>query len=462
MRSSSTLFYKMRDKILLTLIFSCLMYVCVFRNSDNMQGVIWSDTEGYYMYLPALIIHKDLHHVPERSMNNRKNEKGEVMMKYTCGVAFCYLPFFLGAHVYATLTGADSSGFSNPYYYGLMLCGIVWGLLGMYGLLRLLGLYFSNVVAWLAMLVLLLGTNYFYYITKYMGMSHIYSFTIVVWLLQLTTKYYQIPNRKIAIVGGLLMGWLVLIRPTNCIVALFLLLYNITTVSELQQRIYLFWSRRGDVVVWAASAFLAIVPQLLYWREMTGKWVYYSYDGEGFEYWKSPKILAVLADTQNGLFIYAPVLLLFVVGMVMFPKDRRTQAVGITVTFGLATYLFASWWAWNFGAAYGHRCYIEYFPLLAFPMAVFIEKIRAKGIVYSTVLTIIIMLLVYYNVGLTRINDKNGIWCGDQWRWNWQLWADMVNKIPDKENWVLSALLPMLVILILDIKNNVASTTKEA
>jgi hypothetical protein len=458
MRTILTFSYRMWDKMLLTLIFTCLLCVCVFRNCDNMQGVIWSDTEGYYMYLPALIIHKDLHHVPERSMDSRKNEKGEVMMKYTCGVAFCYLPFFLGAHTYAMLTGADTSGFSNPYYYGLILCGIVWGLLGMYSLLRLLGRYFSNVVAWLTMLALLLGTNYFYYLTKYMGMSHIYSFTIVVWLILLTDKYYRSPARITAMICGLLMGWLVLIRPTNCIIALFLLLYNTTTISDLKQRIVHFRSRLGDVVLWTACALVAIVPQLLYWKEMTGKWLYYSYDGEGFVYWKNPKILAVLADTQNGLFVYSPVLLLSVAAMFMSPKDKRTQVLGIATTFWLATYMFASWWVWNFGAAYGHRCYIEYFPLFAFPLAVFIEKIRAKGTIHAIVLTPLLMLFVLYSVGLTRINDKNGIWCGDKWRWNWQLWAKMVYQIPDKENLVFAALLPMLVILILDIKNKKVST----
>jgi hypothetical protein len=191
---------------------------------------------------------------------------------------------------------------------------------------------------------------------------------------------------------------------------------------------------------------------------MTGKWLYYSYDGEGFVYWKNPKILAVLADTQNGLFVYSPVLLLSVAAMFMSPKDKRTQVLGIATTFWLATYMFASWWVWNFGAAYGHRCYIEYFPLFAFPLAVFIEKIRAKGTIHAIVLTPLLMLFVLYSVGLTRINDKNGIWCGDKWRWNWQLWAKMVYQIPDKENLVFAALLPMLVILILDIKNKKVST----
>lgn len=442
MSSTHSLRSAMWDKILLTLLFSCLMYLCVFRNSQNLGGVIWSDTEGYYMYLPALIIQKDLHNVHRTSMDYRLNEKGEIIMKYTCGVAICYLPFFLGAHAYALLTGAAATGLSNPYIYGLMLCGVFWGLLGAYALLRLLSRHFSRLTAWLTVIAVILGTNYFFYVTKYMGMSHIYSFTIVVWLILLFDKYYSYPTLKTVVISGLLMGLLILIRPTNSIVVLFLLLYNITSFSQLKQRIAMLMHRPRHIAAWAVCTFITFIPQLLYWKEMTGNWIMYSYKGEGFIYWKNPKILEVLADTQNGLFLYAPVLILFVAGLFVSPKDKRTQVAGVTTTFVLCTYMFASWWAWFFGAAYGHRCYIEYFPILAFPMAIFIEKIRSKGITASIVLSLLLMLFVIYNVGLTRVNDYNFIWDGEKWRWNWPLFNQMVNKIPDYENWIYASLIP--------------------
>src|SRR5471030_1691058 len=90
-----------RDSVLLSALFIIFLVVALTR-CYNTQ-VIWSDTEGYYMYLPAVFIQHDIHHVPLKSMNARKNDKGEVVMKYTCGVAFFYLPFFLAAHAYACL-----------------------------------------------------------------------------------------------------------------------------------------------------------------------------------------------------------------------------------------------------------------------------------------------------------------------------------------------------------------------
>jgi hypothetical protein len=72
-----------RNNLISTIVFACLFVVflktCFFRNHENLQGVIWSDAEGYYMYLPAVFIQKSLHHVPYRSMNARQNEKGEIV-----------------------------------------------------------------------------------------------------------------------------------------------------------------------------------------------------------------------------------------------------------------------------------------------------------------------------------------------------------------------------------------------
>ena len=77
------------------------------RIKGNPQSVIWSDAEGYYMYLPALLIIGDFHKIPERSVWPQRNEKGEMMIKYTCGVALFEAPFFLVTKVYCQAKNYD-------------------------------------------------------------------------------------------------------------------------------------------------------------------------------------------------------------------------------------------------------------------------------------------------------------------------------------------------------------------
>lgn len=421
---------KIKDTTLLVCLFFIFLLIAYSRNYNNMAGTIWADTEGYYMYLPAVFIQHSLHHVPERSMDIKKNEQGEIMMKYTCGVAFFYLPFFLGSHAFAYLLHYNTSGFSEPYYFGIMLCGVFWAMVGIFLLLKLLRRYFTRWVAWLTSLCILLGTNYFFYTTRWMGMSHVYNFVLVCGLLLLADNYYKQPRTKTAINIGLLLGWLVLIRPTNLVALLCLLFYHIVSLEDAKERLLLLTGRWKDVFISIPFFIIPLLPQVLYWKEMTGKWINYSYSGESFIYWNRPKIAAVLFDTQNGLFLYSPILLIMFVGIGLAAKDRRANSINVLATFTIITYVFASWWAWWFGAAYGHRCYIDFYPLFALPMAVAIERIflQPKPALKYSAFTLI-ALLVVYNIGMTQIFDQTGIWDGPDWRWNWSKWWGTVREI---------------------------------
>jgi hypothetical protein len=172
---------------------------------------------------------------------------------------------------------------------------------------------------------------------------------------------------------------------------------------------------------------IMFVPQLLYWKEMTGHWVHYSYTGETFLYWKNPKMAQVLFDTQNGLFLYSPILLFMFAGLFLARKEPRTNFVAICILFPVITYIFASWCAWWFGAAFGHRCYIEYFPVLAFPMAIAMEKIISLSKLYFKIpIFLIILLFNHYSIGMSYLFLKEGIWDGLEWQWNWSGWWTLV------------------------------------
>src|SRR6187551_316127 len=72
-----------------------LMIPVMFSRIDyNPRSVIWSDAEGYYQYLPALFIIKDVHQLPPGSIWPQFNEHGEYIDKYTCGIAIFECPFF--------------------------------------------------------------------------------------------------------------------------------------------------------------------------------------------------------------------------------------------------------------------------------------------------------------------------------------------------------------------------------
>jgi hypothetical protein len=407
------------------LVLLCLALLPVMRNrvAPNLRGVIWSDAEGYFAYLPAVFCLGDVHAVPPGSMNARTNERGETVIKYTCGVAMFQLPLFLVARAWSDAQGLPRTDIYNRHYSrAVALSGYLVGFLGLFFLkkaLRRRGV--SEGATALTLLVTFGGTNLFYYMTKEMGMSHAYSFCLFAFLAWHLPRFLERPDwRNAALLGGAL-GWIVLIRPTNVVALLFVLLFEVYTLRDLRVRVQFFLKNKTALGVAALAGGLFLLPQLLYWHEMTGQWVRYSYEGEGFPFWNRPKIAAVLLDPQNGLFLYSPLVLLSVVGAAIGWRERRWHGPAVTLIFWLSTYVFASWWAWWFGGAFGHRSYVELYAVLAFPLAGMLERLLGwSSRVGRYVGLAVVLFLIFYSVQLSFLYHRIGNpWDGPDWRWNW-------------------------------------------
>jgi len=216
-------------------------------------------------------------------------------------------------------------------------------------------------------------------------------------------------------------------------VALLLPLYDVYTFSALKERIQFLIQHLRFVLWMIPGAFLFFIPQLLYWKEMTGHWLYYSYTEEGFKYCAEPKIAAVLFDVQNGLFLYSPLVLLMMAGIVLGLFKKNFQAPVVLLIFSIATYLFASWWAWWFGGAFGHRCYVKFYALLALPLAGLYQHVsmRWHAIPRIAFFSVVIMLMIF-SVRLSYLYTSiGGPWDGADWRWNLE-----------KYEWVLAHFFP--------------------
>ncbi len=416
----------------LSVLFVFMIPVMLARIDYNPRSVIWSDAEGYYQYLPALLIIKDVHKLPPGSIWPQYNVHGEYVDKYTCGIAIFELPFFIAAYGFSYLAGIDTQDYYNPLYCRAMaLCGLLFAFLGLRTLRKtLLKLYAPGITAWVILSVFF-GTNLFYYATKEMSASHVYSFFLFCFFIYHLPVFLKNPSRTNSLLLGGILGWIFLIRPTNILLALMLLLYDVYSMQELRAR-FSFYLRHFKSVLWmATSAFIFFIPQMLYWKEMTGHWIYYSYTEEGFIFWNKPKIVAVLFDTQNGLFLYSPLVLLMVAGIFLGFSKRAFQAPAILLIFSMATYIFASWWAWWFGGSFGHRCYVEFYALLAFPLAGLYQHISMhwKPALKISFYTLIIALMAF-SVRLSYLyTSLGGPWDGKDWRWAWE-----------KYGWVLSHL----------------------
>src|SRR5262249_18879068 len=118
----------------------------------------------------------------------------------------------------------------------------------------------------------------------------------------------------------------------------------------------------------ALIASAVVSPQLWLYHAASGHWLINSYGDLGFTF-ASPHLADVLWSARKGLFFYAPVLVLAVFGIATLPDRFRRWRAAAVIVLALQTYVIASWWDWQFGASFGHRGFVDVYPVFALGLA---------------------------------------------------------------------------------------------
>ena len=146
------------------LAFLCMVIAMFARIKSNPRAVVWSDCEGYYVYLPGVFILKDFHKLPPGSMWPYYNEQGEFVNKFTCGVAYFELPFFGIGYLISKLNGVDTNDYFNPIYCkSIAFGGLLTTFLGLLFLYKALIRDYKPRVVWWVIPAIYFGTNLFHY-----------------------------------------------------------------------------------------------------------------------------------------------------------------------------------------------------------------------------------------------------------------------------------------------------------
>ena len=368
------------------------------------------DAWGYYIYLPSVFISGDISSLTyvstkrEEFSPNTINKSinhlgfGEVyiapngnpVIKYTSGIAIMLSPFFLIAHGLSYLTGNEASGFTDIYWWSMYLGVLIWVLAGMFFLYKILIRYFSATTSFLVLITILMGTNLYYFIVYNAGMAHASLFSLYCFLIYCTDQFHKTGKRSYAIGIGLLCGFITMIRPVELICVLIPLLWGIESIKK--QVAYL-WGNRIHLLLAAIFFALAVMPQLIYWKTVSGHWLYYSYGEEGFNFLKQ-QIWKGLTSFMNGWFIYTPVMLFVIPGFVILYRKFKAQFWPIFCFTLLHVYIVYSWHNWYYINSFGSRPMVETYALMAFPLiAVFsvVNRNWLKWVIAGIVLFFIVL-----------------------------------------------------------------------
>ena len=391
------------------------------------RNELWSDRAGYYIYLPATFFyHFDARTMPANldvatgggfSIDSRTNK---LDTKYTYGVALMESPFFFAAGVVSWLAGVDDEhGFSMLYMRMMALAAVVYLVLGLWFLKKFLDFYFQPAVGFFVILLVFLGTNLFYYSLVDGMMSHVYSFFLFSLFLWLLKQYHDHESYSGFVLLCLVLSLALLIRPTNFMLGLLFFTWDAGTPGVCIQRVKQFL-KPSYFTVFLVILFLIFLPQFVYWRYLSGHWLHFSYGGEGFANLGHPRILQVLFSPVNGLFAYAPLVLIFLagLGLMLFQKIRNGWPVALL--FCMVTLVCASWKMWYFGCSYGQRSFIEYYALLSVPFGYFTAWLFSlRRYAVTTILFFVIFLFTWFNLRYTiSLYRYERCYYGSTWDWD--------------------------------------------
>lgn len=351
-----------------------------------LRGPDWQsfkyDSAGYYHYLPALVVYNSAGHEfydrPEvvasfgrhlryddlELLYLDKRPDGSRLNKYTLGVALLVAPFFLVTHGLVLLFGGPATGFGLPYILGVVAAGTFYGIMALRLIQRLMRQF--NMPPWLVVavpLLLLLATNLTYYVVRQPAMSHVYSLFLFAAFCNLAVDWLRHNRLWQMALMGLCLGLIILIRPTNGIIALFPLLIYVASWRGLGTRLVFIGRYAWQLPVALLLFALPLALQMLYWKAATGSYLVYSYNEEGFNFLR-PMILHGLFHWRNGWLLYSPVMMLALAGLWWRRHQQRGVVQPLAMLTALHIYIIFSWWCWWYGGCYGMRPMIEFYSLL--------------------------------------------------------------------------------------------------
>ncbi|MCG8701325.1 MAG: hypothetical protein MI922_24940, partial [Bacteroidales bacterium] len=229
--------------------------------------------------------------------------------------------------------------------------------------------------------------------------SHVYSFALIAIFIWLTAQWTKEPLIINSILLGIIFGLISLVRPSNALIILLPLLFGIKNLQELKNRFILLQSNWHHMLIAAVGSFIIWIPQIIYWHVNTGQLFFWSYPGEGFNFFH-PHILEGLFGFRKGWLLYTPIMVFAMAGIYFLYKHLKDLFYPVLIITILNIYVILSWWCWWYGSGFGQRSFIDTYALLALPLAVFIQQIsrttRMKKFIIAAALLLTVAINVFY------------------------------------------------------------------
>lgn len=397
-----------------------------------------TDVIQYYSFVTAVFECKDLSYKNSCPYNHQSLpiDGGRFVNKRSIGMAYMYTPFYCMSQVMAKLQGKYDDGYSRQTQ-NILVIGIwIYFCIGLFFLGKTLFRFFSYPVVVFCLFSLTICTNLSWYLLGEPLFTHAVNFMWMSILMYATILFHQNKKTGWLLIIAFSLSMLALIRPNNIMLGLFPLLYGVYNKETFIRKWQLIKECGYPIMLAMVIFFIPIIPQFLYWKYATDHWLYYSYTGEQF-YWFRPLVLEVLFSYRKGWFVYTPFMLLIIPGFLYLKRNAISFFLPVVIIFPLFLYVTSCWWAWSYGGCFGMRPMIDIYPMLIICVAALLQNKR--WFIWVPVITFTLfcgqlnLFQTYqYQVGVLHWDQMNkktywAIWGKDKW----PLEYDLLVSYPD-------------------------------
>ncbi|MBP7273925.1 MAG: hypothetical protein KA974_08785, partial [Saprospiraceae bacterium] len=192
------------------------------------------------------------------------------------------------------------------------------------------------------------------------------------------------------------IGLAAITRPIDILICIIPLCWQSTTIPKLT-----YWrTNYSYILLIIGVTFLTCLPQLLYWKFVSGQWIYFSYSINDYFSFNRFRVMHGLFSYRKGWFIYTPLALLAFCQMFSIRKESIFEGYKnvFWAFFIPMIYLVFSWHNWFYGWSFGCRALIGTLPLLAIPLALTLKHISESSKLKQVVMSSVLLFFVYLNL----------------------------------------------------------------
>lgn len=397
-----------REIVFIVLLLVISNNVLYKKNLEKNEVFIHADGRGYYEYLPALFIYNDIHfgyidtlktayyEIEQNKLIYPFQKDGNRINKYYVGTAVLQAPFFFIAHQIASKDESKDppDGFSEVYQRSIWVAAIFYLFLGLLFNRLLLQTYQVNGFwIFIVQIGIVYATpllNYTIYDSAY---SHVYSFFLISCFSYLVRKYFLELKSRYLVLSLIVLGFIIIVRPINLLVLLFLPLLS-DSLKEFSQKFLQLFKQHFRAFIIGMICFFSIISIQLYISYLqTGNAMSYNYGEEGFHF-LNPHFTDFLFSYHKGFFLWTPWwFIVFIFSVIYWIIQKKFGYLLCFFTaFLFLSYVLSSWHAWSYGGSIGQRPMIDFYGVF---ILAFIPILTHKNLIGKIGLLILSPFLVF-------------------------------------------------------------------